>query len=175
MLAGVRSFGYWQISRLSFRVRRVQFDRCCGGPSYPQIEHFDKYGKGHRGVNVTLRNMLVETFSHERHADQQEKTQRQHLYGRMVLDEAADRSGKTHHDEYRDDHRGRHDSYVVDHADGGNNRVERKNYVEKQNLHDHAGKCRRHARRRTPLLAFESLVNLVSAFGDQKQPADDED
>ena len=68
-----------------------------------------------------------------------------------------------------------HHGDVVGHADGGDHRVEREDDVEQQDLDDDAGERRRDPRAAVALLAFELVVNLVRALGDQEQAADDQD
>ena len=109
----------------------------------------------------------------QRHADQEQEAERQHLDGRMAMDELADRLGRPHHDADGDDDGRHHDPQLVDHADGRDHRVEREDDVEEHDLDDHAGERRRDAARRVSLLAFELLVDFVRALRQQEQAAED--
>ena len=116
-----------------------------------------------------------EAFGDERHADQQQERQRQHLHRRMPVHERADRPGREHH----------HarptmttaaiiTAQLVDHADRGDHRVEREHDVEQHDLDDHAGE-----RGGDPLAAWPSspsslLVDLEGALAEQEQAADDQ-
>ena len=56
----------------------------------PKVDHFDKYGKGHGEVDVSLGDMERETIGDQSHPDQEEKTQGQDLDGGMLFDKSAD-------------------------------------------------------------------------------------
>ena len=70
----------------------------------------------------------------------------------------------------RDDHGGDHDPQIVDHADGGDDRVEREDDVEQHDLDDDARKRRRDAGRRVPLLALQPVVNLEVLLASRNRP-----
>ena len=57
----------------------------------PQVDHLDEHREAHREVDVALRNVLFEAFEQQRHPDQQQERQRQHLHRRMPVHEGADR------------------------------------------------------------------------------------
>src|SRR5438132_8552509 len=88
----------------------------------------------------------------------------------MALNKARHRPGEEHHKGDRHDDRRDHDLDLLDHADGGNHRIEREHRIQQKNLHDDAGKRRRHLCRRVAALAFEIFVNFKSRLGEQKQP-----
>ena len=54
----------------------------------PQVDHLDEDREAHREVDVALRDVLVEALGDQRHADQQQERQRQHLDRRVPVDEA---------------------------------------------------------------------------------------
>src|SRR5688500_8540381 len=64
----------------------------------PQVDHLDEHREAHREVDVPLRDVESEAIGDERHANQQQEAQRQHLDGGMRLDEGAHRTGREHHD-----------------------------------------------------------------------------
>ena len=47
-------------SGLGFDIRLMELHWATFGLFRSKIEHFHKYGKGHRGINVALRDMLVQ-------------------------------------------------------------------------------------------------------------------
>ena len=67
----------------------MQLDRTAL-PADTQIDGLDEHREAHRKVDVALGNMHVEAVADERHANQQEKRQRQNLDGWMQADEMAD-------------------------------------------------------------------------------------
>ena len=104
------------------------------------------------------------------------KTERQHLHGRMPVDERADRLGREHHDRRPDHDRRNHHPQLVDHPDRGDHRVERKDDVEQHDLDDARWQTTPpHARSTVPFLPFEPVVDLVGALGQQEQAAADQD
>lgn len=42
----------------------------------------------------------------------------------------------------RDDHSGNHNRQLVDHADGGDHRIQREDHIQQQDLHENAGERR---------------------------------
>src|SRR5690606_24118783 len=98
------------------------------------VEYLDHNGERHGKVNIALWNVIFEAFDDERKADHQEERKSEHLDRRVTLDEVADRSGKEHHRDDRDDDRGDHHPDVVDHTDRRDNRIERKDDVEQHYL-----------------------------------------
>jgi hypothetical protein len=152
----------------------VQFDRrrlAALGP-HPEIQHFHAEREGHGEVDVALRNVLPEAFAHERHADQNQEAQCEHLQGRVPVDEVADRFGEHQHHAQCDDHGRDHDPQLVGHADGGDDRVEGEDDVEQQDLDDHRREGRMlDALGRVSVLGFEFLVHFLHALPDQEETA----
>ena len=85
-------------------------------------------------------------------------------------------AGEHHHERDGDDHRRDHDRDLVDHADRGDDRVEREDDVEQHDLHDHRrNDAALTAAEACALLALELVVDLVGALADQEQAARDQD
>ena len=61
------------------------------------IEHFDDHGEAHCEVNVTFGNVEVEALGDECGADEDQKAQREHFHGGMLIDEGADTATEDHH------------------------------------------------------------------------------
>ena len=78
--------------------------------------------------------MDVEAVGDQRHADQHQEGERQHLGGRMVGDEMRDRPGGGIHHDHRDHHGGDHDLEILRHADGGDDGIEREHEVDQGEL-----------------------------------------
>ena len=116
--------------------------------------------------------MLMETLGDQRNTDQEQKSEGKHLNRRMALDKPTDRIGEKHHRDDRDDDAAIMIQIFVDHPDRRNHRIERKDYIEKHDLNDHAGKRGINLFRSITFLALERTVNFVGAFPDQKQAAD---
>ena len=115
-------------------------------------------------IDVAFRNFLVESFGQKRDADEQQKRKREHFNGRMFLDERADRAGKQHHRDDRNDDRRDHDRNLLDHPDRRDHRIERKHDVEQRDLNDHARKRRVNLFGSVTFLAFERAVDRARCF-----------
>src|SRR5256884_4275296 len=153
-------------------IRLVQFHpgrRLFDAQSNVQTLH--AHGEGHREVDVAFRDFLVKAFGHERAADEQQETQGEHFQRRMFLDKTADAPGENEHEHQRDDDRGHHYPELTRHTDRRDDRVERENDVEQQDLNDHAGKIGQQAAGDGAVLALKFFVNLPRAFPEQKQSA----
>ena len=81
--------------------------------------------------------MEVEAVGEQRGADQQEKRERQHLGGRVRLDETADRPGGGKHHDHGDDHGRDHDFELVGEADRGDDGIDGEDEVDHRELDDH--------------------------------------
>src|SRR5436190_17638678 len=92
----------------------------------------------------------------------------------MLVDEIADASGKKQHEHQGDDDGGNHYTQMFGHPDRRDDRVQRENNVEQQNLHDHGGEPGRHATGDFAVLAFKLVVDFMGAFPKQEQAAKDE-
>ena len=131
--------GFLRASVSLFRIGLMQLDRKSGFAN-SDIEDFNKYGEAHCEVDVTLRNVLPKTVSDQCDAYQQKETKSQHLNGWMAFDKAANGPGKEHHEDDRYNDSSDHYRNVVDHSDGSDDRVERENNVEEDDLNDDGAK-----------------------------------
>jgi hypothetical protein len=66
-----------------------------------------------------------------------EEGQREHLDAGMALHEVADRLGGEHDQRDGRHHRRHHHGQVVDHAHGGDHRIQREHDVDDRDLADH--------------------------------------
>ena len=105
-----------------------------------QIKHLNHHREGHGEIDVSLGYVHIKTVADQRHADQEQKAERQHLDGRMFLYEGADFAGKEHHEADRNDYRGNHDGKLAGHSQGGDDRIKGKNDVQQENLHNNRAK-----------------------------------
>ena len=64
-----KSFGSGAIVQLHWRRRLFA--------THTDVDHLDEHRKRHAAVDITLRNLLSETFGDQRHADQQQEGERQ--------------------------------------------------------------------------------------------------
>src|SRR5690349_17651518 len=83
-------------SRNRLPIRLMQADGLAF-PANSQIEHFHQNGKAHGEVNVSLRNMLVQSLDDQSKSDQEKETQCQHLDRGMALHKVRQRRGSKHH------------------------------------------------------------------------------
>src|SRR3712207_6549422 len=141
----------------------------------PEVEELDEDGEAHREVDVTLRDVLVETFEEEGEADQQEEAQGEHLHRRVSVDEAAHGlGGDQHHKDGYGDGRDHHGD-LIDHADGGYDRVQREDHVEEDYLHQDAAEGGLDPSAAVSFFALEVLVDLEGALAEQEEAAQDQD
>jgi hypothetical protein len=140
------------------------------------VEHFDQRREAHRCVNIAAWNVEVEAVSHQRDADQQQERQRQHLGGRMPTDKCADRPGRDIHHHHRDHDCNNHDLQLADETDRGDDRVDREHQVDHGDLDNHHRHDISRLGRPGPVIgAFDLVVDLVCALGEQEQAAGDQD
>ena len=99
--------------------------------------------------------MVTKALGHERYPHHQQEGKRQHLDARVIGDESTDGFRKDHHQPDRSDHSGDHHRDVADHADRGNDRIQRKHKVNNDNLQNDGRKRRLHCLRFAALLAFK--------------------
>jgi hypothetical protein len=144
-------------------------------PSGELIEHLDGDRKRDGEVEVPARNVKVQAIGDQRHTDQQQEAERQHLHRRMLLNEAADRLRRQQHDGNRDHHRGDHHPHVLRHADGGDDGIEGEHDVQQDDLDDR-GEERGVAALlgRLVTAALGHVVDLHRPLDQQEQPADGE-
>ena len=93
----------------------------------------------------------------------------------MVFDELADGFGKDHHEGHRQNDGDHHHGHMVGHAYRGDDRVERKDDVQEQDLKENAAEGRMHT---DGFFAFDSLevvMNFMGSLGQEEQPTDDQD
>src|SRR5215218_3057301 len=94
------------------------------------VQQFDEDGEAHREVDVALGYVLIEALQEEGQADQEQEAQGEHLQCGVAVDDTGDRFGGDQHNQYGNRDGGDHHRDLIDHADSGDHRVERENYVE---------------------------------------------
>src|SRR4249920_3902150 len=65
---------------LRIRVSEMYWDS--GPGAHAQVDHLDEHLEAHGKVNISFRDVLTEPLEQEGHANEQQKTERQHLHGR---------------------------------------------------------------------------------------------
>src|SRR5712691_7056103 len=55
------------------------------------VQGFDSDREADSGVDIPLRHVQARAVGDQRHADQQQEAQRQHLHGRVAIDETGNR------------------------------------------------------------------------------------
>jgi hypothetical protein len=69
--------------------------------------------------------VVAEAVGNQHDTDDDQEGQGQHLDRRVIRDEFADGAGEQHHQADRGDDGGNHHADLADHADRGNDRIER--------------------------------------------------
>ena len=112
--------------------------------------------------------MEPDAFRDQVDPDEKEKAQGKHFYRGIAFDEVADRPGEDHHHDHGHNDGNDHHGNFIDHADGRNYRIERKDHVQQDYLRqDHE---QRRGRDHFALFfpTFDTFVNLVGAFHEKK-------
>src|SRR5690606_18209359 len=86
------------------------------------------------GIQVTLRYMHAEAFSKQAETDHQQESEAEHDDGRMRVHETGQRFAGDNHQDDRNNDRGHHYPKFVDHPDSGNDRVQRKDGIQGNDL-----------------------------------------
>src|SRR5436305_975231 len=109
--------------------------------------------------------METHAFSNQVYTNQEKKTERQYLHGRMPINEPTDWLGKNHHDRDRQNHGDNHHSDLVYHSHGGDYRVERKNSIEQSDLKQNRRERGANRSGAVFVAAFNSVMNFACALG----------
>src|SRR5215217_1091510 len=139
------------------------------------VQEFDEDGEAHREVDVALGDVLVEALQEQGQADKDQEAQGEHLQGGVAVDYTGYGLGGDQHNQYGHRDGGDHHRDLIDHADSGDHRVERENYVEYDDLDQDASERRLHPGAAVPLLALKILVDLEGALAEQEEPTDYQD
>jgi len=124
------------------------------------VEQLDKNRKRHTAVDITLGYLLSETFGNQRHADQQQEGERQHLHRGVTINELINRRRRHKHHANSRSNRNNHHRHICRHANSSDHRVDRKHHVENQHLANNSRQSWRGARRRVFDFALEFVVNF---------------
>ena len=116
----------------------------------------------------------MESLGDQIDANEHQERQRQHLDGGMAVHKGADRAGGEEHHQHGNDHCRDHDRDLIDHADCGNDGVERKDKVQQQNLRNNGGERGANSGFGMSCRTFEFLVDLVRRLAHEEEPARDE-
>ena len=115
--------------------------------------------------------MVAKALGDQDHADHHQKAQSQHFDGGVGLDKLANAFGKQHHQPQGNQHSRDHDAHIVDHANRGDDGVQRKHQVNQHDLHDGGSQIGFGLDADRRFLAFQGVVNFARAFPNQKQTA----
>ena len=120
--------------------------------------------------------METETFDQQAETDHHQEAEAEDDDRRVPADETHQRSGGRQHDADGDDDGDHHDRDVVDHADGGDDAVEREDEVEHDDLRDDLPEHRMDDLAGLMRLgAFEAMVQFHRTLGEQEGAAEDQD
>ncbi|MNO88773.1 hypothetical protein D3C76_802380 [compost metagenome] len=140
------------------------------------VEHFDQDRETDGRVQITLWNVKAQAFGGQRKADHHQEAQAQHDHCGMRVDEAGQRLAGDDHQANGNDHRDHHHSELVDHAHGGNHRIEGEHRIEHHDLR-HDGPEQRVSRigRALADMAFEPFMQLHGRLEQQEHTAEQHD
>src|SRR5690606_28524308 len=167
-----RSSRLWQLD-----VGGSQFDRRLPPPAQPEIEGLHEHGEAHGEVDVALRDVQFPSLGDERHADEEQEAEGQHLHGGMVVDEIADLPGRYQHHADGDDNGRDHHTDLFGHPHRGDHRIEAENDVQQQDLDDHPRETGHDGGflAWVSLFSLQLLVDLEGGLAEQEQAAEQED
>ena len=123
--------------------------------------------------------MIAEAVGDQHHADHQEEAERQHDDAGVLVDEVGQRVGGQQHDGHGDQNGDDHDRQVLGHADGRQDRVDREDDVQQDDLEDgRAGVGDDHVLLVHDVVAGRGIDRVVDFLGrlpDQEQTTRDQD
>jgi hypothetical protein len=139
------------------------------------VQNLDADREADRGVNVAPRDMKAGAVGDQRHADQQQEAECEHLHGRMPLHESGERPRCGEHDAHRDDDGGGHHPQSVADPDGGDHAVQGEHDVEHHDLRDDPREARLRPLHLGVLdIVLHGMVNLPRSLVEQEQAARDQ-
>jgi hypothetical protein len=148
-------------------------------PPRHDVEHFDARREGHRGVDIALGDTDSEAVSDQHRADHQQEAEREHHDRRVPVDEVGERIGGHQHHQDREDHRDHHDRQMVGHADRRQDRIDREDDVEQQDLGDRRAEVHPRRLHRVEQIVVRRRIDIVVDFlgglPDEEQAARDQD
>ncbi|CUX52098.1 hypothetical protein AGR13a_Lc110331 [Agrobacterium genomosp. 13 str. CFBP 6927] len=120
--------------------------------------------------------METETFDDEAEADHQEKTKAENDHGRMFRHECHQRFRCRHHHGHGHADGGDHHPEIIDHADGGDDAIQREDGIEHDDLHDDLPEDRMdHLALFRFVVTLQPLVQLHRSLGEKESATENED
>lgn len=137
-------------------------------PHLEQVHH-DQHEDGH--IDERLGNMVTHTLGDQIEADHHQDDQAKNLKILMLVDELGDLFSRHDHHGHGNQNSGDHDGDFLDHADGGDHRVQGKDDIHQADLKDHTPKSRNFF---VDGLFFERIhlvQNFLAGLDDQEDAA----
>ncbi len=133
------------------------------------VEHLNEDREADGRIQIALGNMEAQAFGGQAETDHHQEAQTQHDHRRAAVDEFGQRLAGNHHQADGEDHRDHHHRQVLDHADGGNHRIQRKHGVQYDDLRND-GPEQRIARITGALgdMPFQTLVQFHGGLEQQE-------
>ena len=123
--------------------------------------------------------MLVQAFEDEGHSDTDKEREGQDFQGRMPHDKVAERFGKCQHAGKRNQNRQNNHLHVRGQTHGCDDRINRKNRIQKHDLNNGRGESRRHRLTNPRAIfvggMFHTVVDFLHGFPCEKQSARQQD
>src|ERR1043165_117650 len=103
---------------------------------HPDIHHLHKERECDGNIDDLLVHVLVESFEYQYRTDHQEERKRQHLNGRIIVDEITHFTGEQDHDHHGNDDRKDHDEQVHHQSHRGKNGIKGEYDIDENDLQD---------------------------------------
>ena len=145
-------------------------------PAHQLVGHLDQQAEADGGIQVAFRDMEAQAFGGQAETDHQQEAQAEHDHRRVLVDETRQRLAGNHHQADGEDDRDHHHFQLVDHAHGGNHRVEGEHRVQHHDLRHHRPEGGIHALAVGGVYtAFQALMQLQGRLEQQEQATEQHD
>ena len=95
----------------------------------PQVQGLYRDREEHGEIDISFRNVDVETFQNQRKTDQNQKRERQHFHRRVAIDKLTNRASSKHHHAYGNHHRRHHDKQMIGQTNRSNHGIQTEDNV----------------------------------------------
>ena len=136
------------------------------------VKGFNHHREADSRVQIAFGNREAKTFGNQAKTDHQQEAQTENDDGRMAVNKAGQGFAGHQHQANGNHHCNHHDRQVVNHADGGDHRVEREDGIQHHDLRHNPPESRAFALGRIiAIFPFQPLVEFNGGFEEEEQAA----
>lgn len=133
------------------------------------VQRLNDDGEANGRIQITFRDGESKPFGNQAETNHQQEAQTENNDSRVAVDKTRQRFAGEQHQTHGNNYRCHHHRQMVDHADGGDHRIEGEDGIQHHNLSDHSPELRALALNRIiAVFAFQSLIELNSRFKQQE-------